>query len=73
MKTLILLSMFILVSCGTAGNPDGRTCRTLAEQRALCFVKEMDSLGHDANMTDWVINQCAIVYSTEGCYTQEPF
>ena len=68
-KVMILLSLILLVSCGKPGvTKDGRQCRTLEEQRAICYIEEMDKLGHDPNMHNWVINQCKTIYAVNGCY-----
>ena len=66
--TLVLLASILISSCGKPGGRDGRACRTLEEQRAICFVEEMEKLGHDRNMTNWVKDYCARVYATQGCY-----
>ena len=72
MKAAILLSLIFLVSCGKGelgGKKDFASQRyTRDEIRALCFVEEMTRLGHDPNMSNWVIDQCARIYPTQGCY-----
>jgi hypothetical protein len=71
MKILSLFSLILLVSCGNpAAKKDGTAaqCLTREEIRAVCYVDEMQKLGHDINMDAWVKNQCATIYATQGCY-----
>lgn len=73
MKLLTLILLISLVSCGKrelGGEKSNASsdCLTREEIRALCYINEMDKLGHDPTMDAWVKNQCAIIYPTQGCY-----
>lgn len=74
MKIFLILSLTILVSCGKGElggtNDHASQCYNREEIRALCFVEESTRLGHDPNMNDWIKDQCARIYPTEGCYSR---
>jgi hypothetical protein len=71
MKTFTLFSLIFLSSCGELlrERDDAQgLCRTVEEMRAICFVEEMARLGHDPNMSEWVIDWCKIQYPVRGCW-----